>query len=88
MAMLVASFLIMAVAHAVADIDRLYRFHGVAAGVLVIDLAYRYFFIRPKIDPRSGEWWFTTYRGGSLMLVPAWVCAVVGSVLLLFFPLD
>lgn len=88
MAMLVASFLIMAVVHAINPIDRPYRFHLVAAGVLVFDFAYRYLVIRPKIEPGSSEWWFTTYRGGSLMLVPAWVCAIAGSVLLLFFPLD
>ena len=87
-AMLVASFLTMGLVDAVADIERLYRLHTIAAGVFVIDLAYRYFFVRPKIGPHSGEWWFTTYRSGSLMLVPAWVCAIVGSVLLVFFPLD
>ena len=88
MAMLVASVLSMAVIHAISPIDRPYRVHLVADGVLVIDRTYRYFVIRPKIDARSGEWWFTTYRGGSLMLVPAWVCAVVAAVLLAFFPLD
>ena len=48
MTMLVASVLIMAVIHAISPIDRPYRVHLVADGVLVIDRTYRYFVIRPN----------------------------------------
>ena len=51
-----------------------------AASVLVIDLAYRYFRLRPRVD-RSSLNWLTSRMGGSLMLMPAWACSILGLIL-------
>ncbi len=50
----------------------------VFGAVFVIDLSYRYHVVRPRVDRDSGEKWLTTDRGGSLMLMPAWLFSVVG----------
>jgi len=51
-----------------------------AASVLVIDLAYRYFRLRPRLEVSSQNW-LTSRMGGSLMLMPAWACSVLGFIL-------
>ena len=51
-----------------------------AASVLAIDLAYRYFRVRPRLD-RNSQNWLISRMGGSLMLMPAWVCSILGSIL-------
>jgi hypothetical protein len=67
-------------------IGRDYSLFVIAAGVLVIDLVYRYYYLRPKLDPRLYHW-LTTYRGGSLMLLPAWVFSILGIAVMAYFEL-
>jgi hypothetical protein len=66
---------------------REYSLFSVAAGVFVVDVVYRFFSVRPRIDPRH-ENWLTSGRGGSLMLLPAWLCAIVGAAVLSYFELS
>ena len=54
----------------------------VLSTVVAMDLAYRYFVVRPGVEYEPHENWITTGRGGSLMFLPAWVTGIGAMVLL------
>ncbi len=72
---------------------------AVPAMLFVIDMAHRYFILRPKLNAEyiqtkrdkglskvmASQIWFISNHGGNLMLLPAWLFSIVFAAFFIFY---